>query len=517
MTEKETLPYPVDLRREAEKIARARAAGSPEKMGNHGDFLPQELLMIPLQNDPTTLHELRVHQVELEMQNRELHQKQEELDAARARYFDLYDLAPVGYITISKQDLIIGANLAAATMLQMVRGGLGHARPIFSQFIHSEDQEIYYRFRKQLFEIGEPQTCELRMTKKGSQTFLARLQAIVAQYPATASPRLRAGQAGEAGQAGPADEPVIRVVISDISAEQNLKEANNLLEQMVEERTKQLRQETETPPAEGDDTVLLVDDEPHVLSALTRALRNPGYEVLTAGSASQALAILLTTKIKVIVADEKMEGMKGSELLAEVRQRFPHTVRILLSGHATLEIAMRAVNEGGIYRFLAKPWDDALLRLALSAATEKYNMEDKNRKLQDALRQSEERYRTVVEQSPQAVVVRRDLEIIYANPAAVKLFGATSLRDLAGSPVLDRIHPDDRQAVMKRAQKVMKDGVGVPMIEMKYLKLDGTVIDGEAQGTPIIYDGLPAIHLAINDITERKQAEEYREDRKSVV
>ncbi|MFZ4441557.1 MAG: PAS domain S-box protein, partial [Syntrophales bacterium] len=202
-----------------------------------------------------------------------------------------------------------------------------------------------------------------------------------------------------------------------------------------------------------------------------------------------------------------MVGMRGSELLVEVQKRFPHTIRILLTGHATLEASMQAVNEGQVYRFLTKPWDEAMLRLSLSAATEKYNSDAERRRLQDALQQSEERYRTVVEQSPQAVIVHRDGTIIYANPAAIKMFGATSPQDLAGKPLLDLVHPDEHQAVLARLQTVTLRGVISPIVERRYLRLDRSVFTGEIQGTPILYDGLPAIHLAIHDITDRKQAE----------
>jgi len=359
MTEKETQPnQAVDLRREAEKIVRESA-----------DLSPENLLTLSHEETRHALHELRVHQIELEMQNKELRQTQEKLDAARARYFDLYDLAPVGYVTLSQKGTVIEANLTAATLLEVTRGALVKAP--FSSFIIKEDQDIYFQFRKQLFETGKPQVCELRMVKKESPAFLAFLEATVAQGLATG-------------------ESVGRVMMSDIT-ELKRKEANNLLEQMVEKQSKQLRQETEGrewPQAilqEGADTILLVDDEPHVLSALTRSLRNTGYEILTAADGIQALEIMGTTKIKVIVSDEQMIGMQGSELLAEVRRCSPHTLRMLLTGHATLETAMRAVNEGGINRFLTKPWDDALLRLALSAAIEKYNSEAEKRRLQEEL------------------------------------------------------------------------------------------------------------------------------------
>lgn len=129
------------------------------------------------------------------------------------------------------------------------------------------------------------------------------------------------------------------------------------------------------------DTILLVDDEANVLSALTRALIDDPYEILTASGGRQALEIMEGKTIKAIVSDERMVGMQGSELLAEVRRRSPHTVRILLTGHAILEAAMRAVNEGEIYRFFTKPWDDTQIRFALLSAVEKFNLEAENRRL----------------------------------------------------------------------------------------------------------------------------------------
>src|SRR5579863_8611523 len=90
------------------------------------------------------LHELRVHQIELEMQNEELRRTQEELEASRARYFDLYDLAPVGYFTLSEQGLILEANLTAAKLLGVPRGTL--VKQPLSRFVLREDQDTYYLY-----------------------------------------------------------------------------------------------------------------------------------------------------------------------------------------------------------------------------------------------------------------------------------------------------------------------------------------------------------------------------------
>jgi two-component system, cell cycle sensor histidine kinase and response regulator CckA len=142
------------------------------------------------------LHELRVHQIELEMQNEELRRAQAELESARARYFDLYDLAPVGYCTISEQGLILEANLTAATLLGLDRGAL--AKQPVSTFVAREDHNSYYLHRKRLFETGQPQDCELRMVKKDGTAFWAHLAAVVAPAADGA--------------------PVCRVALSDITA-----------------------------------------------------------------------------------------------------------------------------------------------------------------------------------------------------------------------------------------------------------------------------------------------------------
>jgi len=150
------------------------------------------------------LHELRVHQIELEMQNEELQRAQAELDVSRNRYFDLYNFSPVGYITLSEQGSMLEANLAAATLLGEPRSNLVR-RPI-SGYILNEDQDIYYRQRKLLFESGQPQECELRMVQKDGATFWARLEGTAAKDPDGL--------------------PICRVVLSDISgrkqAEKNL-------------------------------------------------------------------------------------------------------------------------------------------------------------------------------------------------------------------------------------------------------------------------------------------------------
>ena len=152
------------LRRLAEDVFRERPGPVPPDPGTLSE--PEIRALV---------HELRVHQIELEMQNDELRRTQGHLDASRARYFDLYDLAPVGYCTLSAGGLILEANLAAAHLLGEPRATLlGQA---VTRFILKADQDIYYMHRKKFLTAPGPHACELRMAGKDGREFWVQLTA----------------------------------------------------------------------------------------------------------------------------------------------------------------------------------------------------------------------------------------------------------------------------------------------------------------------------------------------------
>ncbi len=142
------------------------------------------------------VHELQVHQIELELQNDELRQAHLAQESAKERYFDLYDLAPVGYLTMGNRGSILEANLTAATLLGVHRGGLvGRA---LHTFVAREDQDSFYLFCKQLREAGSPQSCEVRMNRLGGQPLWVHLMGTVTNHATGAD--------------------ALRIVLSDISA-----------------------------------------------------------------------------------------------------------------------------------------------------------------------------------------------------------------------------------------------------------------------------------------------------------
>lgn len=127
--------------------------------------------------------------------------------------------------------------------------------------------------------------------------------------------------------------------------------------------------------------VLLLDDEPNVTAGLKRALHNEPWKILTAATVGGAFDILARENVDVVVSDERMPGMSGSQFLTEVRKKYPNTIRMILSGQADLEAAVRAINEGEVYRFLLKPCNPAELRITIRQAFEHKQLVELSRKL----------------------------------------------------------------------------------------------------------------------------------------
>ena len=127
--------------------------------------------------------------------------------------------------------------------------------------------------------------------------------------------------------------------------------------------------------------LLLVDDEPNLTSALVRSLDRSQFEIFTADSAQKGLMILAGNDIDVVVSDERMPGMTGSQFLSEVRKKWPNTIRMILSGQADLEAAVRAINEGEVYRFLLKPCHPQELQMTILQGLQHKKLVAQSRKL----------------------------------------------------------------------------------------------------------------------------------------
>ncbi|HEB94066.1 MAG TPA: response regulator [Gammaproteobacteria bacterium] len=172
-------------------------------------------------------------------------------------------------------------------------------------------------------------------------------------------------------------------------------------------------------------TLLLVDDEENILRALTRVLRGDGYRILRASGGGEGLTLLAKhPEVGVILSDQRMPSMTGIDFLSQVRERYPDTVRMILSGYTDLQTVTGAINEGAVYKFLTKPWEDELLRANVEEAFRHCELGRENERLTRELQASnEELERRVEEKTRQVLLNQRVLaisqEVLEHLPAGV--------------------------------------------------------------------------------------------------
>jgi len=136
--------------------------------------------------------------------------------------------------------------------------------------------------------------------------------------------------------------------------------------------------------------ILCVDDEAHVQSALRRALRKEPYELFFASSGPEALLFLEKQEVDLMITDHLMPGMTGLELVRKVNARWPNILRLILTGHADLDMAIDAINRGEVYRFLTKPWDNLDIRIILRLAVSRLELERENKRLIETVKRQSE-------------------------------------------------------------------------------------------------------------------------------
>ncbi len=151
------------------------------------------------------------------------------------------------------------------------------------------------------------------------------------------------------------------------------------------------------------ETVMVVDDEEAVLSALCRLLRSTGYRILTARSAEEGLKAFQTDTIGLVISDSIMPGTTGIQFLSQVRERWPDTVRIMLTGCADLGTAQEAINAGVVHRFVTKPWNPESLRILVRQGLDQYHLAQENRRMQMKAQEQNESLQRIVEQRTEEI------------------------------------------------------------------------------------------------------------------
>jgi len=254
--------------------------------------------------------------------------------------------------------------------------------------------------------------------------------------------------------------------------------------------------------------VLIIEDSESDSDLVIRRLKKAGYTIYherieTAEEMKAALDMLVWD---IIVADYKLPQFNAPAALLLLQKSGLDIPFIVVSGTIGEETAVE-VMKAGAHDYLMK---DKLTRLAPAVKRELAEalVRRERQQAEEKLRESEERYRCLVEVSPDAVAVHANGRIVYINPAGVNLFRGLNESQLIDKPILDIVHPDYKELVRQRVIGAMEHGKPQPMTEEKFLCIDGTDVDVEVVSVPIAFKGMAAIQVIARDITERKRAVE---------
>ena len=249
--------------------------------------------------------------------------------------------------------------------------------------------------------------------------------------------------------------------------------------------------------------VLIVDDNHHILDLLVDLLEIEGYEVAGAADGAEGLHLAQSFCPNVVISDVVMPVVGGLELCRRLKED-PRTARVpvlLISGiRKSGEAGMEGLYAGAD-DYLDLPFRNDELLVKVARLVERH-------RAAAALRESEERYRSLVELSPDAIVIYREGKFTYLNPAALRLWGAADANDLIGKPILSVVHPDFHDHVREQAEYIQQFQQPAPLAEQKCIRLDGAVIDVEVTGLPFRAEGQSAVLGVFRDVTEKKQARE---------
>src|SRR5215212_1553518 len=249
--------------------------------------------------------------------------------------------------------------------------------------------------------------------------------------------------------------------------------------------------------------VLIVDDDQKILDLLVELLQLEGYDVATAADGAEAIDLAISFDPDVVVSDVVMPVLGGLELCRRLKDdpRTAYTPVLLISGRIPSDDAGIEGIHAGADDYLDLPFRNEELLLKVARLVERHRMEK-------ALKESEERYRRLVELSPDAIVVHQEGKFTYLNTAAVNLWGAATADDLIGKSIFEVVHPDYCSHVSERVDYIARFNKPTPLVEQKCLRLDGTEIHVEVTGLPFTSNGKSAVLSVFRDITEKKQARE---------
>lgn len=252
----------------------------------------------------------------------------------------------------------------------------------------------------------------------------------------------------------------------------------------------------------------MVEDEAHDAALVQHALKDGGFDFTfkRVDTEEGFLKEIQTFQPSVILSDHGLPAFDGFAALSIAQNKVPDVPFIFVTGSLGEEMAIKALKTGATDFVLKHHL--TTLPPAVHRALRQADFRVQRRQAEEALQTSEERYRSLVELSPDALFVQSDERIVFINSAGVKLLGASKPEKLIGKPVKEIFHPSSWKAVQQRLSQMQEEGKPTPFRERKMMRLDGTAVDVEVAAAPLIFQGKSAAQVIAHDITERKHAEE---------
>ena len=415
-----------------------------------------------------------MHQIELEMQNDELLLAKEQAELATARYVELYEFAPSGYFILSREGEIIQVNIAGSQIFGNVRSQLKN-HP-FSFFVSNDSKPVFKLFLSKVFNSNTKETCDLNLSTQHS---------IPVQVSLT-------------GFAEPDKDECFITMVDITERKRTEKEVILAKEELAFQQQEQAESASELVTANKE---LAFQLKENAKRAAELVIAHEELSFQNEEKKKRAAELVIANKELVFQNEEKAKRaaelvIANKELSFQNEEKAKRAAELAI---ANKELAFQNKEKAKRAAELVSTNEKLALQLEIFQAN--VQLFSKNK----ALIESEKRYRTLVEWEPLAIIIHRNGIILYANPAALKLFGTTAIEELIGHSVLDRVHPDFHQAMQERVEIAVNEGQIVPMMEKIFLKLDGTQINVEVEGKYIMYEGEQSYYMAITDISKHKQ------------
>jgi diguanylate cyclase (GGDEF)-like protein/PAS domain S-box-containing protein len=259
--------------------------------------------------------------------------------------------------------------------------------------------------------------------------------------------------------------------------------------------------------------ILYMEDDPGLARLMEKTLNRSGYAVTIARDGAEGISRAIREPFDILLVDYNMPVCGGTDVLRALNHRGTHVPTIMVTGSGSEKVAVEALKLGAT-DYVVKDAEMGyleLLPMIIEQVLDKQRLVREREEMLAALQRSEERYRRLVELSPDGIVLLVDGKFAFLNPAGMRLLGCYEQAELAGRTMSDLVHPVSRTAFAEQVSHVMATGTPSPWVEERFVRCDGAEIDVEVAGGPFTYFGEPALQVIFRDISERVAAKQQLE------